>query len=282
MIVWIASYPRSGNTLLRTIFQHTMGQPSYSDEPVGGDSDFRRNRELIGHLEWSGDWSGFEVEAEASPKPVLVKTHRLPRDRRPFLYVVRDGRSALQSYRRFHRDYNERETAFPELILGADAYGDWTGHYRAWNEREGVRGRVLRFEELVDIEPEKLQALADFVGHRGDVKPWRNPVERLRKVEPLFFNRRETAFSPEPDWTPAADGLFRAIHGPLMKELGFFRESEPLEVFPGFAAMAEDLSKLFRSLRESSASLSETCAERLALIERLDAECRRLRGDGGS
>lgn len=275
MIIWLASYPRSGNTLLRTIFQHTMGRSSYSDEPVHGDSDFRRNPEWIGHVEWSGSWERFYEEATASPDPVLVKTHLPPRDRHPFLYVVRDGRSALQSYRRFHRDFNGRETGFAELILGADAYGDWTGHYEAWNARTDVAGKLLRFEDLVHAGPETLHSLADFVGHAGPVAPWRNPVDRLRKVEPRFFHRRETAFVPEPEWTPAVDGLFRALHGSLMKRLGFFAESEPVEALPGFSVMAAEIKATVHALRKNAAELAGTCDERLALIQRLDAECRR-------
>jgi len=34
MIIWLASYPRSGNTLLRTVIKSCMGIDSYSDQDI--------------------------------------------------------------------------------------------------------------------------------------------------------------------------------------------------------------------------------------------------------
>ncbi len=276
MIVWLASYPRSGNTLLRTIFQHTMGVHSYSDEMVQRESEFRRNPSLIGHVEWSGDWNTFYSEATASPEPVLVKTHLPPRDRQPFLYVVRDGRSALQSYRKFHQNFNGIDKTFPELILGADAYGDWSSHYEAWNQREGVRGHLLRFDELMEIDVETLAVVSKFIGNKGPIRPWSNPVAHLRQVEPRFFHRRETRFIPDSGWTPAVESFFRALHGSLMMQLGYFRdEKETAEPVSGFSALADDLSTMMTALWKKNLELTDTCKERLDLIERLDGECKR-------
>ena len=42
LIIWISSYPRSGNTFLRTILKNCLGQFTYSiynDNEIGGDPD---------------------------------------------------------------------------------------------------------------------------------------------------------------------------------------------------------------------------------------------------
>jgi hypothetical protein len=51
MIVWLASYPRSGNTLLRTILKRCLDLDSYADEPIHVESPVRSDNALVGHRE---------------------------------------------------------------------------------------------------------------------------------------------------------------------------------------------------------------------------------------
>ena len=74
MIIWLSSYPRSGNTLLRTIIKSCFDISSFSDEPVNYESEFRTNPELIGHCELEGEWSSFYPKAVSTEKIFLVKT----------------------------------------------------------------------------------------------------------------------------------------------------------------------------------------------------------------
>ena len=105
MIVWLASYPRSGNTLLRTVFWQTMGLASYSDEP--GEAALNTLTETAlratGKIILDRNWDVFYKEALSSEKVYLIKTHRLPRDNQPAIYIVRDGRNSYLSYSSFHR-----------------------------------------------------------------------------------------------------------------------------------------------------------------------------------
>ena len=77
MIIWIASYPRSGNTLLRTICRHCFNVYSYADEPIQ-ETGFLANPGLGGHLEYKSDWPDFYQKASQSEKYFLIKTHSLP------------------------------------------------------------------------------------------------------------------------------------------------------------------------------------------------------------
>ena len=195
MIIWLASYPRSGNTLLRTIIKHCFDIDSFVDEPVTVESEFRSRSELIGHREHSEPWEAFYRRMTDADTPVLVKTHQLPRDSQPFIYVVRDGRSAIRSYRKLHRDYNGIDKPLGALILGDDAYGDWSTHFRSWNRREGVEGLVLKFDELVDPSDQVLEGISKMVRIAGPRRPWENPVEKLAEFEPNFFNKKSINWS---------------------------------------------------------------------------------------
>ena len=49
-IVWVASYPRSGNTMLRTVLWHCLGLRTASVYPndLGGNKDLE---DYVGHIE---------------------------------------------------------------------------------------------------------------------------------------------------------------------------------------------------------------------------------------
>jgi hypothetical protein len=254
MIVWLASYPRSGNTLLRTVLKRCMDLDSYADEPIAVESPLRSDNALIGHLELPAPWSEFYAKARRSPERILVKTHLPPRDDAPFIYVVRDGRSAVKSYVKYYEQYVPGHAVnLFRLIAGDDAYGDWTSHYEAWNGRPRANGLVVRFEELVDASDDLLRRLAAFLGQERPVVPWRNPLEELAQAEPGFFRGGGRHFEGRDDWPQLVDDCFHFFHGAQMARLGY----SP----PGP-----------RELVRRNGQLMGTCDERLALIERLHRE----------
>ena len=273
MIIWLASYPRSGNTLLRTILKHCLNQFSYADELVYQQNPLRNNPELVGHIERSEPWEIFYERACNSRDVVLVKTHNLPRDNQPFIYIVRDGRSAVQSYRQFHLKYNKVDKSLVRIILGDDVYADWATHYYQWNLRP-VKKLSLRFEDIVNISKAQLEQLADFIGYKGEVKPWRNPIENLRGIEPDFFNKGNTHFVPGEEWTEAVGFLFNKLYQVLMAELGYGKNLCPdPAVNPLTDAMINELIRLTQCLLNEKSELSHICNERNELIHKLQGIC---------
>jgi hypothetical protein len=275
MIIWLASYPRSGNTLLRTLIRHCFGCCSYEDVPIDRPGEFRDNPDMIGHLEKQEDWDAFYERATASPGVFLVKTHLPPRDGQPFIYVVRDGRLSVTSYRKFHRDYNGIDKSLVSLIVGDDICGDWTSHYRAWNDRPGPDRLLLRFEALVDASEGLLSRIAGFIRHDGEIRPWKNPIDRLRTVEPDFFNRADTRFDAGPEWGLPEWFLFERCHGALMAELGYGNDLSCIghlrDVPQAFLAMAEEMAVLVRRLAREN-------HEQLHMIHRLDRQLKAAAG----
>lgn len=277
MIVWLASYPRSGNTLFRTICRRCFGLCSHADEPVEYASEFRSNPDLIGHCEVSGDWDAFYRQASLSPDIHLVKTHRPPVDEQPYIYIVRDGRSAVLSFQKFNRTYNHQDFSLTSLILGAGGYGGWSEHYQRWNGRDGIRRRVLRYEDLADISAETLKQVAEFIGFDGPVAEWENPVETLKKKEPGFFGGQHRRFAGDERWTVSHEYLFAKIHGDLMVRLGYYEKGYaadfPLDIPAHTGSVWSEMISHADDLAAENRLLRRTCDERLALINELIKEC---------
>ncbi len=276
MIVWLASYPRSGNTLLRTILKQTMDRGSYSDEALSAALGLTAAENDFGHLPMDEPWEQFYKKASASADIHLVKTHLPPRDSQPVVYVVRDGRQALVSYYNYHRRFFPEHTGgLMNLVLGDDYYGGWTEHHAQWIS--GTRPTMLvRYEDLVDATPVLLQEIAHFIGHAGPVAPWTNPFEKLHQENPGFFRQGEVGWKGAPGWTPLVDGAFFQIHGELMRELKYADETSRGNALQALGPELVEFVDLARSLVRQKQDLAQVCKERLAVIDVLDAEVKRL------
>lgn len=153
MIIWIASYPRSGNTLLRLLIKHYYGLRTYS---IYQDSELAQSPfvvNLIGHASRPISIDAMKLAEEV----YLVKTHELPDDESPAVCLVRDGRDALVSYAHYILSY-ERETAsqaqdeqlfhtLRDLILYNASFGGWGPNVLAWARRSSPTS-IIKFEDL--------------------------------------------------------------------------------------------------------------------------------------
>jgi hypothetical protein len=275
LIIWLASFPRSGNTLLRQVLSGALGLGSYSDEP--GDEDISKQLADVSHtvglLEIKESWKDFYKRATQSDEVFLVKTHRPPTDNQPAIYVIRDGRKALLSYEHYHR----RCTPSPRpdllgLVLGMDYYGGWTEHFQRW-----VNGRrdtlVVGFEELVNPTPETLLKLAEFTRSKSIPSAWNNPFDQLQARNPGFFREGRVTWEPPLDWTPWINSVYMHLHGDLMLQRGYV---EALEVESARNAVGEDVSTLLSIISDlirDRTDLRSVCDDRLAVIDGLKAAC---------
>jgi hypothetical protein len=153
-IVWLASYPRSGNTFLRTILWHCFGLRSASVYPadLGGN---RALEEYVGHIE-----HGPRMRSQLGESGIpLIKTHELPKDANPAIYVVRDGRAACVSLWRF----GGRVIPLEAVIAGQHRFGTWANHVLAWNPKQRPNTLLLKYEDLRDDLPSCLDRIARFL-----------------------------------------------------------------------------------------------------------------------
>ena len=168
-IIWLASYPRSGNTFLRTILWHCFGQRSGSVYPqdLGGNTELEL---YIGHIE-HGENGQLHFPAGNIP---FVKTHEHDRDDKPAIYVVRDGIASCVSMWQFYK----RSMSLEAVMTGHHRFGTWTDHVQSWHPWDRQNTLLLRYEEMISDLPSVLQAITSFLGCKikNDSIPNRNTI----------------------------------------------------------------------------------------------------------
>lgn len=197
MIVWVASYPRSGNTLLRNVLHQCLGlgstgapetaprldaavprflwpadirPPQRDPEPSAGAPQLR--------ISFDRPFPAYLRACVKSPHLYLIKTHGLPRGDERALVVVRDGRKALTSYTHFLRaNQPASQAVLLSTVLGREGYGSWSGHVTAWLALPPDQRLVIAYEELVDPAAGLLERIQAFVGATGPIRPWINPFD---------------------------------------------------------------------------------------------------------
>lgn len=222
MIVWLASFPRSGNTLVRTVLQSVFGLKSYSKyEAKAARSPKGMADSLvstIGALSYEGDYPEFYAAARDNPELMVVKTHDQPEDHGKAIYVVRNGLVATDSYRHYRVQIDEQDAPWSEIVDGATPFNNWSLHLDAWNPLERPDTLLLTYESLIG-EPAAAHArIAAFLDVEP-IAPWIDPWASMNTARPDFF-RRGQAGVPE-TLTAEEIEVFMARHGAWMGRLGY-------------------------------------------------------------
>ena len=170
-LVWLASYPRSGNTFLRTILWQCFALRSASIYPsdLGGN---RKLEEYVGHIEHGPDR---HIRFPENSIP-LVKTHEHAEDKNPAIYVIRDGRAASVSLWRFY----DKSLPLEAIIEGRHRFGTWSDHVQSWNPWERPSTLLLRYEDMRSNLVSVLRSISEFLGRdilRADI-PDRDTIAR--------------------------------------------------------------------------------------------------------
>ena len=245
MILWLASYPRSGNTFFRVVLRHALGVHSCS----------RYFEERIEHrLGLGGPYRDMTIdELRATHRQLFVKTHEVSANTDdPAIFIVRDGRDALTSYAHYilsrgetapaeHIEPEKRfEYTLRDLISYEKSFGGWGPNTISWLDRTGPTA-VVRFEDLVREPVETVMTALDTVRYAGDwsllgrrLGGWmaarslarrrtRGEVptfESLNEQFPDFFRRGRTG-SYRTEMSDELQTLFWDKYGPVMERLGY-------------------------------------------------------------
>lgn len=223
MIIWLASYPRSGNTFLRIVVDRLYGRGTSTVYPVDGVL-----KRLGGHVVTAEEAGLSLAEMRASSDVHFVKTHR----RRDYdvcdadaaLYVVRDGRDALVSFA--HQRSEEAPERYPdELRTLIDRHSGGTG---IWGQN------VLSW--LQPQEPTRAPVLIRFEGLTQD--PVATVTDAISRVAPSLLRRAEVTL-------PAFDELHQL-------DRGFFRRGV---VGSHRDEMTAELEELFWSYEDNRTAM---------------------------
>ncbi len=210
-IIWLASYPKSGNTWLRAFLANYL---SNSDEPVPindlpqfifGDNHIRHYEQLAGRPVEELTAEELAVLrgrvhlwlARSKPHEVFVKTHNaLGRiDGAPTItqaatagaiYVVRNPCDVAVSFAHHYQITPARAVE----LLGKDDnmlppsggqlaqfLSSWRLHVRGWTEARGLTLHVMRYEDMLRAPEQTFGKLAAFLSFPSDQERLRRALE---------------------------------------------------------------------------------------------------------
>jgi hypothetical protein len=218
MLFWLASYPSSGNTLTRALFNRCFGLTTRAlhnagDNRVLGASSVRG---IVGHSSEGPDGAALIAEAQASSDIRIIKTHEAPPTQDPAIHIVRDGRSAIVSYYHYLNEIEKVDITL-ETVLSGDVYaGSWSSHYEMM-QRHPWR-LLVRYEDLV-TDPDAVAArIGAFIG-RAPKARFDLSFETMKAAQPAFFRSGRDDFNIA-ELLPYAT-RYRELHGRVAQQLGY-------------------------------------------------------------
>ena len=220
MIIWLASYPKSGNTWVRSIISSLI----YSKD---GNFDFEKLRfieqfpekkffkDLIQNFndinEISKNWIPAQEKINLDDSIKLFKTHHGKynvggfnfTDKKKFLatiYIVRDPRNLVKSISNHfslsindaykflnspeiignNKNWNEKKSGMLNLL------GKWNDHYRSWT-RDKDNLLILRYEDLIDNPKIQLERIVLFL--KKYLKFETNEIKNKKILETTSFEK---------------------------------------------------------------------------------------------
>ncbi|MDY0092708.1 MAG: glycosyltransferase, partial [Candidatus Vecturithrix sp.] len=164
-----------------------------------------------------------------------VKTHELPSDDFPAIYLVRDGRDALLSYTWYILTIEKARSEISpalfwqtlhDLITDNRYFGGWSSHVLEWSRRQAPTA-IVKFEDLIR-EPHPLHLIQQAcctIGYHFTEKidtPSLPSFSELRRKVPDFFRQGHIG-AWKTQMPPKLHDLLWEYHGDAMNTLGYSR-----------------------------------------------------------
>lgn len=215
MIIWLASYPKSGNTWLRTLISsyYYSSDGFYKHELIKQIGQFPEKKyfesfeydpkSVIGT---SNFWIKAQEKINRDKKLRFLKTHNVfgKINNNPFtskensigcIYIVRDPRNVITSLsNHYELDYEkslEWMTNHKKYIYdnrGENDYGNfqfissWSNNYKSWKIQKDVPIKIIRYEDLLEKTYEVTKDIIRFINETSkiqvkiDIKKLKNSV----------------------------------------------------------------------------------------------------------
>jgi hypothetical protein len=249
-LIYLASYPRSGNLWLRNLIEHYLDRrvsSVYAEAeaalPTPGGTlepgEFVEYENLQApvqkHLRLSfgcGDFltPSLRQHLTTISETFFVKTHEYPfdqyEDREGVVYLVRHPAAAIWSYYWFIQDHalpGHDRLALEDVVAGEVLFGSWSEHVGRWLSIRAALGErfvLVKYEDLSD-ELAVCRLISGLSGlPRRSILGSFPPFERWQPSNPRLYRQGR----PD-DWRTGLSAKQKALvvekHGPVMKELGY-------------------------------------------------------------
>ena len=219
MIVWLASYPRSGNTFFRVILNSVFDIKTYSIYDDRGDIGAdEKTSEIVGHEFLPKD---FDLEkARDEEKTYYIKTHGKPLNNEDkVIYLIRDGRESTLSNMVHQNSFYNKNYTLKDAIFGNIDMGSWGNHISEWNPKKRDKTLLINFEELIDTPLKYIKRISEFL----NIEPVGGSIptfKELQEINPMFFRSGKKA-SWKDTYTDEEHKLFWLKNATQMKEYGY-------------------------------------------------------------
>ena len=202
MIVWIASYPKSGNTWIRSLISsYYFSKDSFNLSdlkkiPNFSVSDFINDSLLLQNgVDVAKQWLNVQRKINKNYKKTLFfKTHNacVAINKNLFtdsdntagcIYVVRDPRNIITSYKNFEKKTyeeilnhmkNKEAFLFSEKKTGFKSFefiGSWADNYNSWfHNKLGIPICLIKYEDLVKDTLGEFRKIIDFIANVQNIK----------------------------------------------------------------------------------------------------------------
>ncbi len=229
MIIWIASYPKSGNTWVRALLSYYFFSRSEKFNfdllkhiPNFNIGDYlNRNIKFSSNIDYAD--KALEVQKLLCQKfkiNFFFKTHSsLNKINKNYftnksvslgcIYIVRDPRNVITSYKNFENLNYEKTLKFmlnkesfllankatqkKLKIKGMELISSWSENYNSWvNNKFGIPICLIRYEDLIDDTLGELEKMFIFIKKINSEKKTNFDLHRARKTvaETNFDNLR--------------------------------------------------------------------------------------------
>lgn len=158
--IYIASFPRSGTTLLQVIVYHLIHDGGMTYAHLDDVSPWLRNLAMK------------KLPVPVVPEPRVIKTHDpyslFPPDKKgKFLFVIRNPADVAVSNYYNWKNYNDPDLKPGEVfdkLIRTDSAGGYFNFNRAWLEnKKGFLILYLQYEELLNNKAREIERVANFL-----------------------------------------------------------------------------------------------------------------------
>lgn len=216
--IFIVGYPKSGNTW----FQNLVAGVCYGVDPRLSPSALTQH--LVPDLSIQKWYQRYRT-------PTFFKSHALPcPEYRRVVYLLRDGRDVMVSYRHFREAVDHVAYDFLEFVSpGSELYPcHWAHHVDAWMQNPyDAHMLLIKYEDLLADPVRQLESFCQFAGIARETKH----LEVIAKAASFRNLRekevREDVGQPDRVFLPGALFFRRGI-------VGSYKDEMPPEVLSRF------------------------------------------------
>ena len=217
MIIWIASYPKSGNTYIRCLLS-----AYYFSKDGNFNFDLLKNIKQFPNTEFfnsninslddaSNNWLYAQKKIKEQNKIKFLKTHSClgAYKGKPFttvdyslggIYVVRDPRNVISSVmNHFSLNADEAYNFMTDIHRGTrsniendySAYSylsTWANHYKSWANSKNFRKIIIKYEELETNKYETFRDIIVFTNTLLNNSDGVNKIKLEKAIETTNFN----------------------------------------------------------------------------------------------